>query len=92
MHSKLSKLEEYKDRLKYVLEDGDDGALKLSNIITKSNDIMLQLNVGGNSDILVRKGVLCKYKGSNLEQTFRYHEKLEKVEGKIYIDRSPEVF
>ena len=50
------------------------------------NEEVLEINVGGSSEIQVRKSLLCKIPGTKLESMFTSKS------GKVYLDRNPETF
>ena len=53
----------------------------------------MSLNVGGVTDgFMVPRSMLCTVKGSALEAMFSGRHELPKVDGKIFINRDPEIF
>ena len=53
---------------------------------------MLDLNVGGVTGIQVRKSVLCSVPDSMLEAMFSGRFSYKEIDGRIFIDRDPEIF
>ena len=53
---------------------------------------IVQLNVGGNKKIDVRKSTLTFVQGSALEAAFSGRHSLQIVNGRVFIDRDPEAF
>ena len=53
----------------------------------------MQLNVGGETKgFTVRKALLTSVPGSALEAMFSGRHTLHKIDGKVFIDRNPDIF
>lgn len=55
-------------------------------------DQIVKLNIGGAETFTVNKELLLSVKDSKLAQTFENLESLNKIEGRVFLDRDPEAF
>lgn len=53
---------------------------------------ILKLNISGKDDLSVRRSTLCHVQGSALEAMFSGRHTLQKLDGKIFVDRNPLAF
>lgn len=61
--------------------------------INSISDEIVQLNVSGvTNGFTVRKSLLCSKHGSSLQAMFSGRHSLNKIDGKIFMDRDPDVF
>ena len=61
--------------------------------INKINDDILELSVCGTTKgFSVRKSLLCSVPESALEAMFSGRHPLKKLNGKVYLDRDPNIF
>lgn len=61
--------------------------------INSIRDEIVQLNVSGVTEgFTVRKSLLCSVQGSSLQAMFSGRHSLNKIDGRIFIDRDPDVF
>lgn len=52
----------------------------------------MRLNIGGEVYKIVKRDLLTKIPGSLLEQTFNGDQKLDQIDGSVFVDRDPEPF
>ena len=60
--------------------------------LNSTNDEILDLNIGGLIGIQVNKSILCQVPDTPLEAMFSGRFNYKKVDGKIFIDRDPDMF
>ena len=60
--------------------------------INSTNNDILDLNVGGAVGIQVSKNILCQVPETPLESMFSGRFNYKKIEGKIFVDRDPDIF
>jgi hypothetical protein len=52
----------------------------------------LDLDIGGEIGVRIKKSLLCSIPGSALDAMFSGRHQLVKVNGRVFIDRDPSIF
>ena len=60
--------------------------------INVEEDAVVNLNIGGMRNMTVSRALLCSVPGSALEVMFSGRHELQKVDGRVFLDRNTEMF